>query len=641
MKKKYRTFTLTFISVLSLTLLYLTWSNLQDSVPNTERDVIHVVSVIAGQLTCRDAMPFLKSLFFHRRSELHLHVITNSPGYTTLSVLFRTWSIEGVKISFYHLEKFQPLLTKIPSTHHSGIFGLSKLIVEEILPRDISKVIVLDTDIVVIDSLQDLWDLFKLMGRNQFIGLVENLSDYYIEKQLFSALGRGYNTGVMLLDLQKMRAMRWIYIWQQEHRMLHEKIGAVQQADQDIINSYLNQHTSELYQLPCVWNYQISANSLADKICSKNRYRIVHWNSPSKYELDTDIARSVYGLYQVYLRLDGSAVKKRFFLESRPTKYDINSTPNPCAAIHQAGTRVYRTHPFFIPQVATPASDDVTLVTQLSMDRLQMLEQIARQWKSSMSIAIYTMDYELEDILLFISQCRYLKSRKDISYHVVFRAGDLYPVNYLRNVAMNFSSTDSVFISDIDFIPMLNLDLDLKYWDSHPSMKSISGNKALIIPAFETLRYKFSSPGDKQELIRMWDDGLVDTFRHFEWSRGHAATNYTYWKQAVSPYKVDWDMDYEPYVFLSKKGPLFDPRFVGFGWNKVSFIIELDALDFELWVLPDVFMIHVPHSPSLDISHFRYDTNYRICLQEVKDWFLRDLVVRFGTSAFKYAQFEG
>ena len=641
MKKKYRTFTLTLISILALTLLYVSWPNIQHDISNTDGDVIHVVSVIAGQLACRNAMPFLKSLFFHRRSELHLHIITNKPGYTTLSVLFRTWSIEGVKISFYHLENFQHLLTNIPNTHHSGIYGLSKLIVEEILPGDISQVIVLDTDIVVIDSLKDLWNLFELMGRNQFIGLVENLSNYYIEKHLFSSLGRGYNTGVMLLDLQKMRAMKWIDIWRQEHMQLYKKIGAVKQADQDIINSYLERHANKVYQLSCVWNYQVSLYSLANKICNKNRYRIVHWNSPSKHELDTDIARSVYGLYQVYLKLDGSTVKKRVFLESKQTNYDINTTPNPCAAIHQAGVRVYRTHPFFIPQVETPASDDVTLVTQLSMDRVQMLERIAKHWRSSMSIAIYTMDYELEDVLLFISQCRYLKSRKNISYHVVFRVGDLYPVNYLRNVAMNFSLTSAVFITDIDFLPKLNLDSNLKYWVSHHNMISISGNKAFIVPAFETLRYKFSSPGGKQELIQMWDDGLLDTFRHFEWPRGHAATNYTYWKQAVSPYKVGWDMDYEPYVFLPKKGPLFDTRFVGFGWNKVSFIIELDALDFELWVLPDVFMIHVPHSPSLDISHFRHDTNYRICLQEVKDRFLRDLVVRFGTPAFKYAQFEG
>ena len=640
MKKKYRTITLTFISILSLTLLYLTWENLQPNLPNTNEDEIHVVSVIAGQLACGNAMPFLKSLFFHRRSELHLHIITNSPGYTTLSVIFRTWNIEDVKISFYHLENFQNLLTNVPNTHHSGIFGLSKLIVEQILPKCISRVIVLDTDIVVIDSLQDLWNLFELMGRNQFIGLVENLSDYYIERHLFSALGRGYNTGVMLLDLQKMRAMKWIDVWQQENLQLQKKIGAVKQADQDIINSFLNQHTNKVYQLPCVWNYQVSTYSLSNKICSKNRYRIIHWNSPSKQELDTDIARSVHGLYQVYLKLDGSTVQKRVFLESKSTDYEINSTPNPCAAIHQAAARVYRTHPFFIPPVVTPTSDDVTLITQFSMDRLQMLERIAKHWQSPMSIAIYTMDYELEDILLFIRQCRYLRSRKNISYHVVFRAGDLYPVNYLRNVAKNFSSTDAVFISDIDFLPMLDLDSNLKYWISQ-NTKSISVNTAFIVPAFETLRYKFSSPGDKQELIQMWDDGLVDTFRHFEWPRGHAATNYTFWKQAVSPYRVEWDMDYEPYVFMSKKGPLFDTRFVGFGWNKVSFIIELDVLGFELWVLPDVFMIHVPHSPSLDISHFRHDTNYRICLQEVKDKFLRDLVLRFGTSAFKYAQFEG
>ncbi|KAI6651983.1 hypothetical protein LOD99_4528 [Oopsacas minuta] len=642
MKKKYRTLILIIIPIILIFLIYTKWPKSQPrDITNIDGEVIHIVSVIAGQVSCRTAMPFLKSLLFHRRSGLHLHIITNSPAYTTLSVLFRSWEIEDVEFSFYHLENFEHLLNYIPNSHHSGIFGLSKLIVEEILPITISKVILLDTDIVVIDSLQGLWDLFELMGRNQFIGLVENLSNYYTEKRMFTSLGRGYNTGVMLMDLEKMRAMKWLELWQKEHTLLQEKIGRVQQADQDIINSFLSHYPDYVYQLPCVWNYQISAKSLAKQICNENSYTIVHWNSPSKHELETEIARSVANLYHVYLKLDGNAVKNRIFLEAnkKHTNNDLNIAP--CAAIHQAGTRVYRTHPYFIPSSETPASNDITLVAQLSMDRLHMLERIAKEWEGHMSIAIYTMDYELEAILMYISECHYLKSRKNISFHIVFRTGDLYPVNYLRNVAMNFSSTDAVFVSDIDFLPMADLDSKLKNWLANENSHSISDMKAYIVPAFETLRYKFSSPDGKSNLIQMWDDGLIDTFRHFEWSRGHAATNYTLWREAISPYRVDWDMDYEPYILLPKKGPIFDTRFVGFGWNKVSFIIELDALNYEFWVLPDVFMIHMPHSPSLDISQFRDKHDYRLCLQEVKDRFLRDLVVRFGTSALKYAQFEG
>jgi glycosyltransferase-like protein LARGE len=43
------------------------------------------------------------------------------------------------------------------------------------------------------------------------------------------------------------------------------------------------------------------------------------------------------------------------------------------------------------------------------------------------------------------------------------------------------------------------------------------------------------------------------------------------------PYTVQWEADFEPYIVVSKDVPEYDQRFVGFGWNKVSHIMELDA----------------------------------------------------------------
>jgi glycosyltransferase-like protein LARGE len=54
-----------------------------------------------------------------------------------------------------------------------------------------------------------------------------------------------------------------------------------------------------------------------------------------------------------------------------------------------------------------------------------------------------------------------------------------------------------------------------------------------------------------------------------------------------------------------------DNRFVGFGWNKVSHVMELEATGFEFLVLPNVFVVHMPHAPSLDIAKFRTSKQYR------------------------------
>lgn len=65
--------------------------------------------------------------------------------------------------------------------------------------------------------------------------------------------------------------------------------------------------------------------------------------------------------------------------------------------------------------------------------------------------------------------------------------------------------------------------------------------------------------------------------RFHEWPRGHAATDYVRWREARTPYRVQWAADYEPYVVVPRDCPRYDPRFVGFGWNKVAHIVELDA----------------------------------------------------------------
>ena len=43
------------------------------------------------------------------------------------------------------------------------------------------------------------------------------------------------------------------------------------------------------------------------------------------------------------------------------------------------------------------------------------------------------------------------------------------------------------------------------------------------------------------------------------------------------PLQVNWEQDFEPYVVVRKDVLGYDERFVGFGWNKVSHIMELDA----------------------------------------------------------------
>jgi glycosyltransferase-like protein LARGE len=42
--------------------------------------------------------------------------------------------------------------------------------------------------------------------------------------------------------------------------------------------------------------------------------------------------------------------------------------------------------------------------------------------------------------------------------------------------------------------------------------------------------------------------------------------------------QVLWEQDFEPFIIAPRSIPEYDEHFVGFGWNKVSHIMEMDAL---------------------------------------------------------------
>lgn len=64
---------------------------------------------------------------------------------------------------------FQSEVSWIPNKHYSGIYGLMKLTLTKALPSDLSKVIVLDTDITFATDIAELWGIFrKFTGETSF-----------------------------------------------------------------------------------------------------------------------------------------------------------------------------------------------------------------------------------------------------------------------------------------------------------------------------------------------------------------------------------------------------------------------------------------------------------------------------------------
>jgi hypothetical protein len=129
---------------------------------------------------------------------------------------------------------------------------------------------------------------------------------------------------------------------------------------------------------------------------------------------------------------------------------------------------------------ATPAPDgDVTWVTQMSADRVGILEKTLERWKGPVSVALYSQDVESD-----VAAVAHLLGRVD--FHVVGASQGLYPVNTLRNVAINNARTDFVFLADVDFVPDADAYEGLKAHVRALKAAGKDADKAVwVLPAFE------------------------------------------------------------------------------------------------------------------------------------------------------------
>nr|BAC03909.1 unnamed protein product [Homo sapiens] len=237
---------------------------------------------------------------------------------------------------------------------------------------------------------------------------------------------------------------------------------------QDIFNAVIKEHPGLVQRLPCVWNVQLSDHTLAERCYSEaSDLKVIHWNSPKKLRVKNKHVEFFRNFYLTFLEYDGNLLRRELFVcpsQPPPGAEQLQQAlaqldgEDPCFEFRQQQLTVHRVHVTFLPhEPPPPRPHDVTLVAQLSMDRLQMLEALCRHWPGPMSLALYLTDAEAQQFLHFVEASPVLAARQDVAYHVVYREGPLYPVNQLRNVALAQALTPYVFLSDIDFLPAYSL----------------------------------------------------------------------------------------------------------------------------------------------------------------------------------------
>ncbi|GAB6022327.1 hypothetical protein CHUAL_006449 [Chamberlinius hualienensis] len=170
--------------------------------------------------------------------------------------------------------------------------------------RDVDSVLYVDTDTIFLRPADKIWQHFYKMNSSQIAAMSPEHEDYatgwynrFAQHPYYKPLG--VNSGVMLMNLTRMRAINW-----------EAQLGPIYQqyklkitwGDQDILNIYFHNHRDKLYVYPCEWNYRPDHCMYASicKSAEKNGVATLHGNRGVFHTNKHPAFRIIHETFQKY-----------------------------------------------------------------------------------------------------------------------------------------------------------------------------------------------------------------------------------------------------------------------------------------------------------------------------------------------------
>nr|CAB3224894.1 beta-1,4-glucuronyltransferase 1-like [Phallusia mammillata] len=283
---------------------------------------------------------------------------------------------------------------------------------------------------------------------------------------------------------------------------------------------------------------------------------------------------------------------------------------------------------------------DVTLSVHLGINELPLLSRLAATWSCPISSAVFVDEAGYQTILKTFLGCHVslfkhvtirmvrpvLKSDlklgvlsqetkklvdsppygEDICkrFDHLFESSETnsYPVNLIRNIAMDGARTRFVLNSDVTFLPskgacnelkeFLNTQFsDFETFDTPPK-------RAFVLPVYE-IDAKLgldSTSLTKQQLLSLWSRQKARPYLESACQDCHKNTDHSRWQEQKAQnavYLVQWSHPYEPYFVAMREAlPRFDERFESRGHDRLSQTCEMFMSDWEFYVLGTSFLVH-------------------------------------------------
>uniref|UniRef100_UPI00358E2E26 glucoside xylosyltransferase 1-like n=1 Tax=Myxine glutinosa TaxID=7769 RepID=UPI00358E2E26 len=227
------------------------------------------LSVVACGPRLQETLVMLKSSVLTMRSCVHAHIFAEDELHGAFRAELAAWPA-AFKKSF----SFTMYAISFPQSHTANWKQLFKPCASQrlflpLILQSLDAVLYVDTDILFLSPVEDLWSYFYRFNSSQLAGMAPEHEatqiGWYNRFARHPYFGKtGINSGVMLFNLTRVRQTFFKndlspspLPWDDLLLPLYHKYRLnLTWGDQDLLNIIFHHNSEKLYVLPCQWNFR-------------------------------------------------------------------------------------------------------------------------------------------------------------------------------------------------------------------------------------------------------------------------------------------------------------------------------------------------------------------------------------------------
>lgn len=272
--------------------------------PKEPTKVLVLTLVVCGD-RFNESVVVIKSAIVFTTSSLHLIIITEDSLKPKFERVFEQWPKAVQNRVFLSVRplSFPQDGTAQEWKHLFKLCASQRLFIPSLL-QDVDATIYVDTDVVFLRPLDDIWGFFGEMNSSQLAAMTPEHEDYatgwynrFAQHPYFKPLG--VNSGVMLMNLTRMREFQWESHLPPIYEKYKQKITW---GDQDILNILFHSHPDKLFVYLCDWNYRPD-HCMYTSVCKsaeKHGVAMVHGNRGVFHSRKHPAFKAIYDTFQKY-----------------------------------------------------------------------------------------------------------------------------------------------------------------------------------------------------------------------------------------------------------------------------------------------------------------------------------------------------